>query len=384
MIAGIRVRAICEILHAMASTVTSRLQQQRHYVVPVVAFLAVIASWGRYPSDIVLAGLAVILIAAVLTAVHHAELIALRVGEPYGSVILAVAVTVIEAGLIVVLMLNSPETTTGLARDAVFAAIMIAVNGIIGVSIIVSTLRGGVATFNAEGTGAALAAIATLTVLSLVLPNFTTSAAGPVYTTPQLVFAATAALVIYVVFVFVQNVRHRDFFLPPLEAEGSVEDPHAHMPPPSSRMAMVSLVLLILSLLGVVGLAKATAPLIEAGVAYAGLPTAVIAVSIALLVLLPESIAAIRASARGRMQTSFNLGYGSMVAAVGLTIPTVAVISLILDLDLQLGLTTAEIALLALTLFVSALTVAPGRATLLEGTMHLAIFVGFIVFVLNP
>lgn len=365
-------------------TSASRLRQLQFTAIPIVAFLAVAATWGRYPSDLVLAGLAVVLIAAVLTAVHHAEVIALRVGEPYGSVILAVAVTVIEAGLIVVLMLNSPETTTGLARDAVFAAIMIAVNGVIGLSIIVSTLRGGVATFNAEGTGAALAAIATLTVLSLVLPNFTTSAEGPVYTTPQLVFAASAALVIYIVFVFVQNVRHRDFFLPPPGTAGTADDPHAHMPPPSSRMALVSVGLLILSLVGVVGLAKATAPLIESGVAYAGLPTAVIAVSIAMLVLLPESIAAVRASARGRMQTSFNLGYGSMVAAVGLTIPTVAIISLILDLDLQLGLTTAEIALLALTLFVSALTVAPGRATLLEGTMHLAIFVGFIVFVLNP
>ncbi len=368
----------------MTAATPNRLRRHLFTIVPILAFLAVVASWGRYPSNLILVGLAVVLVAAVLTAVHHAEVIALRVGEPYGSVILAVAVTVIEAGLIVVLMLNSPETTTGLARDAVFAAIMIAVNGVIGVAIVAATLRGGVATFNAEGTGAALAAIATLAVLSLVLPNFTTSAAGPVYSTPQLIFAASAALVIYIVFVFVQNVRHRDFFLPPPASTETGDDPEAHMPPPSSRTAALSAVLLILALLGVVGLAKATAPLIESGVDFAGLPTTVIAVSIALLVLLPESIAAVRASVRGRMQTSFNLGYGSMVAAVGLTIPTVAVISLILDLDLQLGLTTAEIALLALTLFVSALTVAPGRATLLEGTMHLAIFAGFLVFVLNP
>lgn len=358
-----------------------RIWHLRFTVAPVLAFALVIASWGRYPSDVMLAGLAVVLVLAVLAAVHHAELIALRVGEPYGSVILAVAVTVIEAGLIVVLMLSSPETTTGLARDAIFAAVMIAVNGIIGVSIVVATLRGGLASFNAEGTGAALAAIATLTVLSLVLPNFTTSAAGPVFTTPQLIFAAAASLIVYIVFVFVQNVRHRDFFLPPADADPGRD---AHMDPPTDRQAVVSAVLLGLALVGVVGLAKATAPLIESGVEWAGLPTTVIAVSIALLVLLPESLAAVRASARGRIQTSFNLGYGSVVAAVGLTIPTVAIISLILDLDLELGLRTSEIALLALTLFVSALTVAPGRATMLEGTMHLAIFAGFIIFVLNP
>jgi len=357
-----------------------RIWHLRFTVAPVLAFALVIATWGRYPSDVMLAGLAAVLVLAVLAAVHHAELIALRVGEPYGSVILAVSVTVIEAGLIVVLMLNSPETTTGLARDAVFSALMIALNGIVGISLVVATLRGGLANFNAEGTGAALAAIAVLS-FSLVLPNFTTSAKGPVFTTTQLVFAATASLVIYIVFVFVQNVRHRDFFLPPPEADLG---PDTHMAPPTGRQAAVSGALLGLALIGVVGLAKATAPLIESGVAWAGLPTTVIAVSIALLVLLPESLAAIRASARGRIQTSFNLAYGSIVAAIGLTIPTVAVISLVLGLDLELGLRNIEIALLALTLFVGALTVTPGRATLLEGTMHLAIFAGFIIFVLNP
>lgn len=361
----------------------SGLLDARHVAVPLLALVLVAATWGREPATAVLVVLALVLVAAVLTAVHHAELVALRVGEPYGSLILAVAVTVIEAGLIVSLMVSSPETTTGLARDAIFAAVMIAVNGIIGLSLVVATLRRGLTSFNPEGTGAALAAIATLTVLSLVLPNLTTSAEGPVFTTPQLVFAAAASLAVYLVFVFVQNVRHRDFFLPPDDAAAPTPD-EVHLAPPSDRRALASLGLLVAALAGVVGLAKATTPLIESGVAEAGLPTAVIAVSIALLVLLPESIAAVRASSRGRIQTSFNLGYGSALATIGLTIPVIAVLSLILGLDLELGLAPTEIALLVLTLLVSALTVAPGRATLLEGTMHLAIFAGFIVLVLNP
>jgi len=363
-------------------SILSRIWFQRTTAIPIAAFALVAITWGRKPGDLILAILALVLIAAVMTAVHHAEVVALRVGEPFGSLILAVAVTVIEAGLIIVLMLNSPETTTGLARDAIFSAVMIALNGIVGVALVVATLRKGLTSFNPEGTGAALAAIATLTVATLVMPNFTTSEVGPVFTTPQLITAATASLVIYLVFVFVQNIRHRDFFLPPDDPTGA--NVHAHIAPPTTRQAVISLVLLVLSLCGVVGLAKATAPLIESGVAAAGLPTAVIAVSIALLVLLPESIAAVRAASRGRMQTTFNLAYGSMVAAVGLTIPAVAILSLILGLDLQLGLNNAEIALLVLTLFVSGLTVIPGRATLLEGTMHLAIFAGFILFVLNP
>lgn len=367
----------------MAATLPdSRLQTIRHTGVPIAAFALAVALWGAAPGNAVLIGLAVVLLAAVLTAVYHAEVVALRVGEPYGSVILAVAVTVIEAGLIVSLMISSPETTQGLARDAIFAAVMIAVNGVVGISLVVATLRRGLTSFNPEGTGAALAAIATLTVLSLVLPNFTTSAAGPVFTGPQLAFAAAASLAVYLVFVFVQNVRHRDFFLPPDDADRPGEE--VHIDPPTPRRAAASLALLVLALVGVVGLAKATAPLIESGVDRAGLPAGVIAVAIALVVLLPESLAAIRASSRGRIQTSFNLGYGSALATIGLTIPTVAVLSLILGLDLELGLSTVSIALLVLTLFVSALTVAPGRATLLEGTMHLVLLAGFIVLVLFP
>jgi Ca2+:H+ antiporter len=363
--------------------------QRRYVVVPIAAFAVLAAAWGRdLPSPVLLA-LGLVLVAAVLTAVHHAEVVALKVGEPFGSLVLAVAVTAIEVGLIVVLMLSSPETTQTLARDAVFSTLIIACNGIVGLSLLVASLRHYTANFNSEGVTGALAALATLATLTMVLPAFTTSSAGGTFTTPQLVFVSISAVVIYLVFVFVQTIRHRDFFLPvdlgpkPQTADGGDAD-EAHVEPPSRRRALLSLGLLLVSLVAVVGLAKTTSPLIESAVADLGLPTFVIAVSIALLVLLPESIAAVRAAARGRTQTSLNLAYGSVLAAIGLTIPTIAIVSLAFDFDIVLGLSSTGIALVALTFLVGTLTVSLGRATLLQGAVHLSIFAGFILLALNP
>lgn len=354
-------------------------------VSPIVALIAVIGGWGRDLPNWVLGIGGLILIAAVLSAVYHAEVVAARVGEPFGSLVLAVAVTVIEVALIVTLMLTSTDSSPTLARDTVFAALMITCNGIVGVALIVRTLRGGVAYFNSEGSGSALAAIATLATLSLVLPSFTLSSEEGTFTDGQLAYAASSALVIYILFLFVQTIRHRDYFLPPDHApipDLNPDDEHAE--PPTARAARISIGLLMVSLVGVVGLAKITSPLIYSAVSSAGLPLAVVAVSIALLVLLPESIAAIRAAARQRTQTSLNLAYGSAMASIGLTIPTIAVVAWITDFELTLGLGPSEIVLLTITMFISALTIIPGRATLLQGGMHVMLFVGFIVLVLDP
>lgn len=354
-----------------------------HRIVPLIALLALVVSWGRDLPMWWLTVLAVLLAGSVLAAVHHAEVIALRVGEPYGSLVLAVAVTVIEVALIVTLISTSSKASGSLARDTVFAALMITCNGIVGAAIVVRTLRGGTARFNAAGAGSGLAAIAALATLSLVLPTFTTSSAGPTFSTSQLAFAAIAALVVYLLFVFVQTVRHRDYFLPPLVAgQSASEDSHADRP--SGRVALGSLAMLAVCLVGVVGLAKVTTPLIESIVKGAGLPVTAVAVVIALLVLLPESIAALRAAHRGRFQTSINLAYGSAMASIGLTIPTIAVASWLLGFDLMLGLDPVEITMLAITVGVGILTVTPGRATLLQGGLHLTLFAGFLVLVVSP
>jgi Ca2+:H+ antiporter len=325
--------------------------------------------------DIFLAG-------AVLAAVHHAEVIAARVGEPYGSIVLAVAVTVIEVGLIVTLMISGGSQAETLARDTVFAAVMITCNGIVGVSILTAALRDRIATFNAEGSATAFATVITLTTLCLVLPNFTTSKTGPEFSASQLVFAALASISLYVLFLIVQSVRHRGLFVQGTEGDDA-EDLH-HGEPPTKAATLRSLVLLFVALVAVVGLAKTSSAAIEEGVKSIGAPASAVGVVIALLVLMPETLTAWRNARRGRVQISFNLAYGSAMASIGLTIPVIAIASIWLEGPLVLGLGSTQIGLLFLSAVVGALTLLPGRTTLQQGGVHLIIFAAFIFLAFNP
>ncbi|MCF3123308.1 MULTISPECIES: calcium:proton antiporter [Streptomyces] len=352
-------------------------------VVPILAVVLLALTWGRDLPGPLVALVTLVLAGAVLAAVHHAEVIAHRVGEPFGSLVLAVAVTIIEVALIVTLMADGGDKSSTLARDTVFAAVMITCNGIVGLCLLVGALRHRVAIFNPEGTGAALATVATLATLCLVLPTFTTTKPGPEFTTAQLTFAAVASLILYGIFVTTQTVRHRDYFLP-VTKQGEPIDADSHAEGPSSRAALTSLVLLALALIGVVGLAKGVSPTIESGVESAGLPHAVVGVIIALLVLLPETIAAARAARRDRVQTSLNLALGSAMASIGLTIPAVAVASVWLSGPLVLGLSSTHMVLLALTVIVGTLTVVPGRATPLQGGVHLVLFAAFLELAITP
>jgi Ca2+:H+ antiporter len=353
-------------------------------LVPVLAAVLLVFTWGRKDLPAVVVALVTLVLAgAVLAAVHHAEVIAHRVGEPFGSLVLAVAVTIIEVALIVTLMADGGDKSSTLARDTVFAAVMITCNGIVGLVLIIASLRHGTAVFNPEGTGAALATVATLATLSLVLPTFTTSKPGPEFSGAQLTFAALSSLALYGLFVATQTVRHRDYFLPvSRQGEAITKDHHADAP--SARTALVSLGLLGLALIGVVGLAKGVSPTIESGVEAAGLHHAVVGVIIALLVLLPETIAALRSARRDRVQTSLNLALGSAMASIGLTIPAVALASIWLSGPLVLGLGSTHMVLLALTIVVSSLTVVPGRATPLQGGVHLVLFAAYLELAINP
>lgn len=352
-------------------------------VVPLLALLVLALTWHRDLPGWVVGVVSCFLAGAVLAAVHHAEVVAHRVGEPFGSLVLAVAVTVIEVALIVTLMADGGDKSATLARDTVFAAVMITCNGILGLSILAAAFRHRVAVFNAEGTGAALATIGTLATLSLVLPTFTTSSPGPQFAPAQLAFAAAASIVLYGLFVATLTVRHRDYFLP-VSSEGKVLDDEDHADPPTVRQMVTSLVLLGVALISVVGLAKGVSPTIESAVYSAGLPSSVVGVVIALLVLLPETIAALRAARRNRVQTSLNLALGSALASIGLTIPAVAIASHWLAGPLVLGLDPSHLVLLALTLVVGTLTVIPRRATPLQGAVHLAILAAYVVLAINP
>jgi Ca2+:H+ antiporter len=319
------------------------------------------------------------LILTVFAAVYHAEVVAHRTGEPFGTLVLAVAVTVIELALIVSVMLAAPADKAGLARDTVFAAVMIVCNGIVGLCLLWGGARHHEQGFQVYGASAALAVLAALTILTLVLPNVATSAPGPLFSTPQLVFAGIVSLVLYGAFVFVQTVRHRDYFLP---VERADED--AHAPPPSMTTAAVSTGLLLASLMAVVGLAKLLTPAVEIGVARLEVPKAVVGIVIATLVLLPEGLAALRAARANRLQTSLNLALGSALASIALTIPAVAAVSIVIGQPLELGLGEKDQVLLALTLLVGVITLGTGRTTVLQGIVHLVIFAVFLFFAVVP
>jgi Ca2+:H+ antiporter len=359
-------------------------------VVPVAALLVLAVSWFRHGHWAVLTVVAVALVGAVVAAVHHAEVVAHKVGEPFGSLILAVAVTVIEVGLIVMLMTSGGAGASRYARDTVFAAVMITLNGIVGLSLLVGPIKHHLVSFNASGTGSAVATVITLAGVTMVLPSFTTSAAGREYSPAQLGFAAVASLALYAGFVFTQTVRHRDFFLPVASDErGRVTglldlDEDGHADPPEAREAWLSLGLLVAALVSVVGLAKLLSPTIEDVVGDLGLPYAVVGVVIALLVLAPESIAALRNAARDRVQTSLNLAYGSAMASIGLTIPTVAVATIWLTGPLELGLEPTQMVLFALTVVVTAFTVVQGRAYALQGMVHLVLLAAFLFLSVQP
>jgi Ca2+:H+ antiporter len=243
--------------------------------------------------------------------------------------------------------------------------------------LLTGSLRHHVLAFRVEGTTPVLSVLATLTTLTLVLPALTTSTPGPTFSTPQLIFAGIVSLVLYAVFVFVQTARHRDFFLP----EGAEE---GHAPPPPAVVAWLSLVLLLVALVAVVGLAKVLSPSIERVVKAAGMPQGVVGIAIALMALLPETGAAVRAALRNRMQISFNLALGSALATIGLTIPAVAVTSIALDLRLDMGLPPKEVAMLALSLLLSSMTFSGGRATVLQGAVHLVMFAVFLFLAMVP
>lgn len=320
------------------------------------------------------------LIAGVLAAVHHAEVVAHRVGEPYGTLLLAVAVTVIEVALIVSLMLAGGPETSALARDTVFAAVMIILNGIVGLCLLMGGSRFGEQSFGRYGVNASLATLAAIVVLTLVLPNYTTTVAGPHYSPAQLGFVAAVSLILYSTFVFVQAIRHRDYFLPSRDAEGE----EVHAAPPSAAVAWLSSALLLACLGAVVLLAKAVSPWVEAAVVAAGAPTAVVGIVIAAVVLLPEGVAALRAARANRLQTSLNLALGSALASIGLTIPAVAIVSIATGWTLTLGIDVKSAVLLSLSLLVATLSLGTGRTTVLQGVVHLVIFAVYLFTAVVP
>ena len=358
----------------------------RKLPVPLWTVAAPLAAWLLYAlktfslSTLLVVLMSISLMAAVMAAVHHAEVIAHRIGEPYGTLVLAIAVTIIEVSLIVSIMLTGGSDTAALARDTVFAAVMIILTGIIGLCLLVGGVHFGEQVFGRYGVSAALVSLTAITVLTLVLPNFTTSIPGPVYNNSQLIFVAIVSLVLYGTFVMVQTVRHRDYFLPPHAAE----KPEEHAEPPTRGAALLSTFLLLACLGAVVLLAKTLAPSIEQGVVSLGAPKSLVGIIVALVILLPEGLAAFRAARQNRLQTSLNLALGSALASIGLTIPAVAIVSVVTGFPVALGLDTKSMVLLILSLFTIMLSFGTGRTNVLQGVVLLVIFAVYLFTTIVP
>jgi len=355
---------------------------------PIIALMLGVFG-GVLPETLGLVLVVSALVVTVLAAVYHAEVIAERVGEPYGTLVLAVAVTIIEVALIISLMLSTETPTPTIVRDTVFAAVMIIITGMVGLCMLAGAWQHGEQTFTRRGVSAALATLSALAVLTLVLPNFTVSASGGAYSPLQLAFVGFVSLVLYGAFVFVQTVRHREYFLDEIhekilaENEAVVESgaPVEHV----ERAPLgVTFVLLVLALVAVVLLAKTLAPGLTELAVVIGAPVAAAGVFIAAIVLLPESLAAFRAARANRLQTSMNLALGSALASIGLTIPTLAVISIAMGWTLDLGLGNREIVLLFLSLLVCTQSFSIGRTTILQGTVHLVIFAVYLFTTIVP
>jgi Ca2+:H+ antiporter len=354
------------------------------WIYPALAVLlfAVVAATGYSfapsPAGLVFAAvLLVILFGTVFAAVHHAEVIAHEIGEPFGTLLLTLSVTIIEVALIETIMLGDIEVPA-LARDTVFAVVMIVCNGLVGVCIFIGGLRYREQDFQVSGANIYLSVLFILATITLILPNYTLTTPGPVYSAAQLVFVSVVTILLYAVFLYTQTIRHRDYFV--RDTAGMESDGQA-LP---ARSLALSIALLLLSLLAVVLLAKKFSLVVDAAIAAVGAPGGFAGVVIALLILLPESVAAVAAARHNDLQKSINLALGSSLATIGLTVPAVAVVAYVLDKQLVLGLNGQEVVLLVLTFILSMLTFGTGRTNILFGLAHMVVFAIFVFMVFVP
>lgn len=354
-----------------------RLLIQWTSIIPALAWLLYFSGLIQ-ASDIFQIVASILLILSVMSSVHHSEIIAHRVGEPFGTIILAISITVIEVSIIISLMLSGGDDSVSLARDTVYSATMLILNGIVGACLFIGGLKHHEQTFSKHSVTIALVSLVSIVIFTLVFPTFTKSIEGPFYTTPQLIFVSIACLIIYSFFLFAQTTRHREYFL----SEG--EEKNEHSGKISNGVFYTSLVFLVASLGIVVLLAKTLSPTIESIVTSYSLPKTLVGVIIAAIILLPEGIAAIIAARKNKLQSSLNLALGSALASIGLTIPCVAVVSSIYDMKIILGLDIKSIILLGLSVFTVMLSLSSGRSNIVYGVVLLVNLAAFIFMIIYP
>lgn len=321
----------------------------------------------------------ILLMFCVMSAVHHSEIIAHRVGEPFGTIILAVSITIIEVAIIVSLMTTGGKEYAAFARDTVYAAVMLILNGIVGLSLFLGGRKFHTQTFSSHSVKIALVSLVSIVAFAMILPTFTNSETGPYYTEKQLLFEIFACLVIYAAFISAQTARHREYFIS--EDNNEQQDKSNSI---SNLSLAISIIFLLISLTIVVLLAKSLSPRIEELLVSNGLPKSLVGIIIAAVILLPEGIAAVSAARNNRLQTSLNLSLGSALASIGLTIPAVSIASYIYDFPLILGLDILPIILLVISIFTVMLSLIGGRSNSIYGVVLLVNLVAYVFLTINP
>lgn len=323
-----------------------------------------------------------LLASAIATSVHNSEITAQRIGPAKGTLLLALSVTVIEVAFIINMMKSSASHAPTIARDAVFAALMILTNGTVGVSILIGGIKHKELGFQAVGTSSLMGCLATLSVLTMVLPNYTISSAGPTFNPSQLIFISVAALIIYLSLIWAQTISYKSYFLALSDAEFTSFEKRNYLPTKSK--AIISFIRLFLSLIVVVGFAKMLSPTIEKGLELVNAPSSTVGIIIALLVLAPESLAALNSAKLNQLQTTLNLALGSGAASIALTIPAVSLYSAFHQQPLILGLDPKNMIFLLLTFVAGGFTFGAGRTTALHGIIHLVILGSYLALSLVP
>ncbi|HEY2103977.1 MAG TPA: hypothetical protein VGH08_12090 [Chthoniobacterales bacterium] len=329
-------------------------------------------------------GISIWLFVAVLwsamSVARHADCLAVKSGEPYGTLILTLSAITIEVMMISAAMLHGANNPT-LARDMMFAVIVIALNGLVGLSLLLGGLKHHEQHYNLQGTNAYLNTIMALAVLGLVLPNYTTSLSGPKFSPVQEIFLVVTSLILYAIFLLIQTKRHSEYFIESERVVGSGHTPHHQM---EIRSGTYHAVMLVLYLVAVVVLAEKFAIPLDNAIERFGMPQAFGGAIVAGLVLAPEALAGINAAMRNQLQRSVNILQGSVLASIGLTIPAVLVIGMTTHRSVTLGLEGGNLPLLLLTLVVSVVTFASGKTSILQGCIHLLLFAVFFLLIFAP
>ncbi len=321
-----------------------------------------------------------VIVWSAICVVRHADCLAIRLGEPYGTLILTLSAISIEVVMISTAMLHGANNPT-LGRDAIFAVIMIALNGLVGLALLLGGMRHGEQYYNLQGVNSYLNVIMTLAVLGLVLPVFTLSTKEPTFSTEQAIFLVVTSLLLYGIFLLIQTVRHRYYFIESTDTVVEEESAHHSL---KVRSITFHATMLLLYLLAVILLAEKFAIPLDNSIEQFHMPQAFGGAIIAVLVLSPEGLGAIRASLHNHLQRSINILLGSVLATIGLTIPAVLTIGLITKRTVTLGVQGGNLPLLLLTLAVSVVTFTSRKTNVLQGCIHLLLFAMFVLLIFAP